>query len=138
VTQSTLTTASARIVRHRNGFSLVELIVALVLLAFGVLGFATTTTFAIRQVSLADVSTERSAAYQHVIERLRATSPNTITSGTEAIGSYTVSWSVTDSTGLSKTVQVITLGPGLSRGMGVGLPSLQGNVYDTVTMLVLR
>lgn len=136
ITQSAATAEPARMVRCREGFSLVELIVAVVVLAVGVLGYATTTAVAVRQVTLADVNTERSAAFQNVIERLRATTPNSITSGSETVGSYSVSWSVTDSTELSKTVRVITLGPGLSKDARV--PSIQRNVYDTVSLLVLR
>src|SRR5690606_31339345 len=60
----------------RAGFSLVELIVAVIILAIGVLGLAGTTAFVIRQVTLADVNTERSAALQMVVENLRATSYN--------------------------------------------------------------
>ena len=136
--QSASTAASARVARHRNGFSLVELIVAVIMLAFGLLGLAGTTAFIIRQVTLAEVTTERAAAYQTVIERLRATSPNSIISGSQTVGSYDVSWSVVDSTAQSKTVRVITLGPGLSRDTGSAIPSVQRNVYDTRTMLVLR
>ena len=110
---------------------------AVVILAFGVLGLAGTTAFVVRQVTMSDLNTERSAAFQSVIERLRA-SPSAIGTGSQTIGSFAVTWSVTDSTALSKTVRVITSGPGLSKDTTHSLPRLTSNVLDTFTMMVLR
>ena len=64
--------ASPRI--HRGaGFTMVEVIIAIVVLAVGVLGMAGTTAYIVRQITLADVMTERAVALQSVIERLQAT-----------------------------------------------------------------
>lgn len=122
----------------RAGFSLVELIVAVIILAIGVLGLAGTTAFVIRQVTLADVNTERSAALQMVVEHLRATSYNSVGTGSRTIGSFGVSWSVIDSTSRSKNVRVVTTGPGLARDSAGSLPMLSNNVSDTFTMTFLR
>ena len=123
---------------RRAGFSLVEVVIAIVILAFGVLGLAGTTMFVVRQVTLADVNTKRSAALQTVVERIRSTNFNSVGTGTETIGSYAVAWSVTDSTGTMKTVRVITTGPGLRKDSAAVVPMLGPGVRDTFTMIVLR
>ena len=129
---------SAEPPQGRGGFSLVELVIAVIILSFGVLGLAGTTAFVVRQVTLADVNTERSAALQSVVERIRATSFNSVVSGSAAGGSYTVAWSVTDSTTTTKTVRVITTGPGLSKDTSAVVPMLASNVQDTLTLLLLE
>jgi type IV pilus assembly protein PilV len=123
---------------REGGFSLVELVIAVMILAFGVLSMAATTAFVVRQVTLADVNTERAAAYQTVIERIRATNANTLGGGSQTVGSYAVTWTITDSTTLSKTVRVITQGPGLAKDTSSVIPSIQNNVLDTFTILVLK
>jgi prepilin-type N-terminal cleavage/methylation domain-containing protein len=124
---------------RRGGFSLVELMIAVIILAFGVLGLAATTAFIVRQITLSDVNTERSAALQGVVERIRSTTFNSVGSGSQTIGSYSVTWSVTDSTTVTKTVRVITRGPGLNKDTTVSVvPMLAANVQDTFTMIVLR
>ena len=53
--------------RAKAGFSLVELIMAIFVLAFGVLGLATTTLFVTRQLTLSEVTTARAVAIQSVM-----------------------------------------------------------------------
>lgn len=138
-----MTTPISRVARakapiRRDGFSLVELVVAIVILAFGVLGLAGTTAFVVRQITLADVNTERSAALQSVVEQIRATSFASVGTGSQTTGSYTVDWAVTDSTGQTKVVRVITTGPGLSKDTGAVVPMLTASVEDTFNMILLR
>ena len=54
------------------GFTIVEVIVAMVVLAIGVLGLAGTAAYIVRQVTLADIMTERAAALQTAVERIQA------------------------------------------------------------------
>lgn len=122
----------------RSGFSLVELVVAVIILAVGVLGLAGTTAFVVRQVAHADVVTERSAAFQTSIENIRATPYASIAPGSRTVGSFNVTWAIVDSTIHTKTVSVVTAGPGLGRDTEGGMPRLMTNVYDTFTFLVLR
>ena len=122
----------------RGGFTIIELVIAIIILAVGVLGLAGTTMLVVRQVTLADVNTERAAALQSVIERIRATNTNTITNGSQTIGSFAVTWTLTDSTNLSKTLRVITRGPGLSKDSASVVPMLGSNVADTFTLVVLK
>lgn len=123
---------------RRAGFSLVELIVAVLVLSIGVLGLAATTAVFVRQVTVGDVNAERSAALQSVVESIRAADFASVGSGTQTVGLYGVTWSVTDSTGQSKEVRVITNGPGVSRDSGAAVPMIGRNVPDTFSMLVLR
>ena len=104
----------------RAGFSLVEVIVAMMLLSIGVLGLAATTAVFALQVTLGGVKTERSAALQAAVESLRASDYASVGSGSGTVGRYGVTWSVTDSTDWSKSVRVITDGPGLSQNSSTG------------------
>ena len=125
----------------RGGFTMVEVIIAIVILAFGLLGMAGTTAVLVRQITLSDVATKRNAAQQTVIERLRAADwenlSTTYASGTETIGPYEVSWTVTSPSNQWGELEVVTVGPGLGRGTG-GFPMLTDNVADTFTYRILR
>jgi Tfp pilus assembly protein PilV len=100
--------------RPRAGFSIIELVMALIVLAFGVVGLATTTLFITRELTLAEVTTARSAATRSVMERIRATPYDLISPGGDSIGSMAVSWTVTASTPQTTTLGIVTLGPGLT------------------------
>ena len=121
----------------RAGFSLVELVIAVIVLTFGVLGLAGTTALVVRQITLSDVNTEREAALQTVVERLRATSTGSISTGSTTVGSYTIAWAVTDSSSAkSRTIRVITTGPGMDRTATV--PTLGNSVADTFTFVKIK
>ena len=81
--------------RPRAGFSIIELVMALIVLAFGVVGLATTTLFITRQLTLAEVTTARATAARSVMERIRATPYDLIDSGGDTIGPMVISWTVT-------------------------------------------
>ena len=130
-------TDAPRVPPGRGGFSMVELIVAVVILAIGVVGLAGTTAFVIRQVTLADVNTERSAALQSVVESVRSTPYASVGAGSRSSGSFSVSWSVIDSTSVTKTVRVITQGPGLLKD-STAIPTLGSDVQDTFSFIVLK
>jgi type IV pilus assembly protein PilV len=119
----------------RAGFTLVEVCVALILLTFGILGLAGTTGFVVRQVELADVTTERSAARQVVVERLRATPYASVAAGSQSVGAYTVVWSILDNAGQTTEVRIVTQGPGLKSGSP---PYLAPTVSDTLTLVLLK
>jgi len=121
----------------RDGFSLVELVVALVILTIGILGLAGTTVYVVRQVAVAGMETDRAAALQAGIERMRAIGYDNIGTGTDTVGQYTVSWSVSSTATNSKTMQVITTGPGYE-STGDGTPSLSRTVPDTFTYVLLK
>ncbi len=119
----------------RAGFSLVEVLIALVILAVGVLGLAGSTALVVRQVTVADMATERAAALQAVVERLRATPYASLAAGSDSVGLFYVSWTAT---GLASStmLEIITVGPGLRTGTGE-LPHLASEVADTFTYRII-
>jgi hypothetical protein len=98
---------------------------------------AGTTALVVRQVSLADVTTERSVALQSTLERLRALPFDSVVNGSDSIGLFGVQWSVTSPSNQWKVVEVVTAGPGLS-APGGGLPMLTKNVADTFSYRIIR
>lgn len=124
--------------RHRRGgFTLVELVVALVILAFGILGLAGTTVYVVRQVQVAGLTTKRTAARQAAIEHIRALDFDAVSSGADTVGQYIVNWSVSSSQTNSKTMRLITSGPGYI-STGDGTPTLSQAAQDTFTYVLLR
>jgi len=119
------------------GFTLIEVIVAVVILTFGLLGLAGTTAWVVRTSTMAEAQTERTMALQTVVEQVRAIDFDDVGSGSEDVGSFAVKWTVTSSTAQSKTVQVVTVGPGMS-GTGTGIPSMSNSVADTFYFEVLN
>ena len=121
----------------RAGFTMVEVIIAIIVLAFGLLGMAGTTALVVRQVNLADVATERSAALQTTLERLRALPYDSVTTGSDSVGIFDVDWSVASFANQWKTIRVITTGPGMASGAG-GFPMLTASVPDTFNYRIIR
>lgn len=118
-----------------GGFTLVEVIVALVIFTIGVLGLAATTSFVVRQTTLSELTTERSAAIQTVVEELRATDYDLVAAGSRTVGVFDVDWTVAPGN-RSKVVVVRSRGPGLVTGAGT--PSLQDNVDEYFTYRIVQ
>lgn len=101
--------------RTEDGFSIVELLVALVILSLGLLSMAATTGYVATQVRIADLRTERAAALHAAIEELRATPYDNLASRNEAsarqFGSFRAWWTVSNITDNLKGVAVMTRGP---------------------------
>jgi len=121
----------------RSGFTLVEVIVAIVVLTTGLLGLAGATAQMVRQVTLADLTTERSFALQSVVERVQATSFASVSSGTDTVGNFTVQWGSVSESAASKVVTVVTSGPGLPSAQG-SFPTLSLNVVDSFAFRVIN
>lgn len=121
----------------RMGFTMVEVIFAIMILAFGLMGMAGTTVLVVRQVTMADLATERSAALQSTVERLQALPFEQLADGSDSVGIFGVTWSVTSPTGQWASVEVVTTGPGMATSDG-GFPMLLHNVPDTFIHRILR
>lgn len=119
---------------RRAGFTVIEVIIAMVILTVGVLGLAGTTAFLVRQVTQADLMTERVAAFQTIIDRLQSLPYDSVTAGTDSVGIYAVAWTSVNNGSQNKTVTIITTGPG-TRGAP---PQNDPQVVDTFTFKVLR
>ena len=116
---------------------MVEVIIAMVVLAFGLLGMAGTTALVVRQVTLADLATERSAVVQTTLERLRSLPFDSVRSGTATHGIFSAQWAVASPTNQWKTVRLITTGPGMTTGAG-GFPVMGRSVPDTMVYRIVR
>jgi len=121
----------------QSGFSLLELVIALTILAVGTLALASTTIYAVRSVTLADLATERTAARQSVMENLRALPFDSIATGTDVRGIFSMNWSVTDY-GEWKSISLITAGLGRVVQTDSVQGGMIGDVADTLTFTVLR
>ena len=125
--------------RDEAGFSLVELVMAVVVLAFGVVGMATTTLFITRQLTLAEVTTARVTAIQSAMERIRTTPYDSLCEGTDTMGAIVVSWSEMAHMAQTKSVRIVTMGPGLvSMSEGQSTPMMSSTVADTVVYRMLK
>lgn len=126
----------------REGFTLVELLVALVILTVGILGLAGATGLVIRTVTAADFTTQRSAALGGTLERLRSMPFDSVQTGNGTVGPYEVVWTSTPSGNVPgvqvKQLEIVTVGPGLPRTDAVRLGGLGPAVADTFTFTLLR
>ena len=121
--------------RQRTGFSLVELVVAIVILSVGVLSMAGTSTWVVRQVTLSRITTERALARQSAIEGVLADPFADIAGGSTTFGIFDVTWAVTADVGSYKTIQVVTTGLGRVPG-SAGMTTLSTEVADTLLFTV--
>ena len=112
---------------------------ALIVLAFGVVGLATTTLFITRELTLAEVTTARVAATRSVIEYIRATPYDSVGAGSATIGAMQISWTVAATTPQTMTLGMVTLGPGLtSISETQSAPRLSSAVADTFFYKLVR
>ena len=118
-----------------RGFTLVELLVALVIFTVGILGLAATTSFVVLQTTMAELSTERSAAVQEIVEQLKATDYDQVASGTAYVGPYSMSWTVSAGN-RSKVIALASTGPGVTSGSG--MPSLATSVTENTSYRILQ
>lgn len=118
----------------RGGFTLVEVVVALVLLTAGLLALAGGTGHTLTQMSLANARTARVAAVENAAEQVRATDYASLSStcggGSLVTGRYTVNCRVTQVGNDLTAVYLISDGPGLRNGR------IQGSVVDTFVIRV--
>jgi len=119
---------------RRGGFTIIEVIIAMIILTVGVLGLAGTTAYFVRQTTLSDLMTERSTAFQTILDRLQSLPYDSVTSGTDSVGIYAVAWSSANNGSQNKTVTLVTTGPG-TRGAP---PRSDPQVVDTFTFRLLR
>jgi prepilin-type N-terminal cleavage/methylation domain-containing protein len=119
---------------NNGGFSLVEVVIAIVILSFGLLAMAASTGYVATQLRSTSFDTQRNLARQQVIEQLRSTIFANLATNTtgQTVGRYTVRWNVTALNSSQRSVQVITAGPAYRSGRGS-----RTTVTDTATITVL-
>ena len=114
---------------------MVEVVIAILILAIGVIGLAGATAQIVRQVTLADLITERSVAFQTVIDRLQSMPYDSVGTGSDSVGIYAISWSSANDGAQSKIVTLVTTGPGISTG---AFPTNNPQKVDSFQFRVLR
>ena len=124
----------------KSGFTLVELLVALVILTAGMLAMASASGYSILSIQMASSRTQRSAAVGSVVEEIRAKAydrttwnalPSLDSAHAEVIGRYRVWYAVgaTNDPWPWRQITLYSSGPSYRPGAG-----WKGNVKETFTM----
>ena len=123
---------------HRSelGVSIVEVVVAMVVLTVGSLGLAGTTLHVVREVAVGNVTSERATATQSVVERVRALPFDSVSASSQAVGSFVITWTIPQENQRTKLVRFVSIGPGLVTGANG--PQLVSNAADTLTYRLYR
>jgi Tfp pilus assembly protein PilV len=121
---------------HSGGFTLIEVVMSVMILTYGVLGMAGTTLHLVRQVQIAEMDTDRAAVMQSVVERVHAESFDTYRTSSDTTGAYTVEWETWSENPRSKGLRVVTTGPGLASDGG--LVTIAAQAADTGEYLLVR
>jgi Tfp pilus assembly protein PilV len=125
--------------KGREGLSLVEVIVAMVVLTAGLLGMAAGTGWMIRAVDLAQLETARGAALQAAVEELRATPWADLDDGQGTFGGYAVSWTgAPGGTANSRVFNVEIVGPGRDPASTGVRPAIATDAATTLTYRINR
>lgn len=114
------------------GFSLVEMLIAVVIFAVGALGLAGTSAFQTRQTTIANLHGERAAALIHGVETLKSMDFDSVAAGSDSVGRFAVEWTILSADSRSALTEIVTVGPGLTTAGG-GAPKLGSSVPDTFT-----
>ncbi|HUG41819.1 MAG TPA: prepilin-type N-terminal cleavage/methylation domain-containing protein, partial [Longimicrobiales bacterium] len=105
---------------NRDGFSLIEIIIGMLIFVMGVLVLGVSTGFVGMQLQSSDLRTERSVAHQRVAERLYAEDFDAVQTRAQGdavtVGSYGVWWNVQSLQYALKEVELISAGPAIVDG----------------------
>jgi type IV pilus assembly protein PilV len=120
---------------RRDGFSMVEVLMALFVLSVGILAIAATTGHVFTRLHDAGRRTERAFAIQQAVERVRAIPFSQVgtSMGTSVVGDFTVTTELTTATTQVARVRVVTIGPGFRAGVGQ-----VADLADTTFVVVSR
>lgn len=103
-----------------GGFSLVEVIVAMMILSVGVLSMGAATGYIMSQIRASELRTERMSAVRQAAETLRSGDWTELEATCQGdaftMGRYAVSCTVERANSNLKRVQLVSVGPGYSEG----------------------
>ena len=101
----------------RRGFTLVEIIVAILILSVGLLGLVTTAAITTRMIGQGQRYSETSTLAAQQFEILRSQSCAAMTAGTRSAGSFNVTWTISVvAGGRAQALDVVVTSP-TGRGM---------------------
>ena len=117
-----------------NGFSLVEVVVAMMVLRAGMLAMAGSTGYIAAEIRNATWNTQRAFARNQVVEQLRSIPFDSVMTSSTAtpIGRYNMTWVSTSVNNNLKTVQVIASGSAYRKGASRTI------VVDTLVVNIVR
>jgi prepilin-type N-terminal cleavage/methylation domain-containing protein len=107
---------------QRDGFSLIEVIVAMMILTVGILAMGASTGYVLNQVRASELRTDRVVAVRQAAEILRSEPWNSLLSGcgsavdVDTGGRYTVTYQCPSVQGNLARVHLISVGPGYAAG----------------------
>jgi type IV pilus assembly protein PilV len=113
-----------RNLKSRRGFTILEVIVAIVILSMGILGLAGTAASVTRMVGSSDRYAQATALATQRFEIMRGTSCATMGGGSSTQGRYTVAWTVADVTNGKQVTITVTA------------PSTRGTRTHTFTQII--
>lgn len=98
--------------RKRNGFTILEVLVAVMVLTVGILAMASTAALVTRMIGQGQRYSEVSAVASQRIEMMRSRSCSALANGSATSGAYVLTWTVDSvAAGKARSVQVIVVSP---------------------------
>lgn len=119
----------------REGFSLIEVVVAMLILTIGILAMAASTGYILSEVRMAKFRSERNVAVGEVKQQLRGIDWDNLDGACGSavtIGDYTVSCTVNQPSVHLKEAILVSVGPGYSAG------AVDLEVVDSTALLFAR
>jgi Tfp pilus assembly protein PilV len=115
---------------HEGGFTIVEVLTAVVVLTVGLLGLASTAGYVTRMTGQGNRYTIAATLAGRRLEMLRADGCSGMAGGSSAMGRFTVSWTVTTlNTGSQRTAKQVQV--------MVTSPTTDGTRSDSLTGTIL-
>jgi len=118
---------SMRCTRGTAGFTMVEVVVALLFMTIVALSFSASTQFAARLLGRSEIELRAAQYLEAEAERLRALSLDSLVTGSRSSGLGQASWEVVDSTTFVQVILATEYGS-----------ARVGSVVDSVTIYRLR
>jgi Tfp pilus assembly protein PilV len=123
---------------NRSGLTLVEILVAIIVLTVGVLGMAAGTGWMVRSSGLSRLDTSRTAVAQASVETVRGMPFSAVGSGSKTEGDFEVTWSVVESSSNWKRIRFVVVGPGRTSGSIGPRAEISNSDADTLDYRILR
>lgn len=95
----------------RRGFTIIEVLIAVMILTVGIVGLATTAALVTRMVGQGQRYTEAASMASERFEILRAQPCASLANGSQTSGGYTVAWTVTTVGGSGRQFDVTVTSP---------------------------